>query len=172
MSFGHQAISTFMRRLTSHLGITLLALLLCGSGEAMASVFCPHAAGQEHACCPEKIESAPAGKHHSGSHHAPARGAKSEHRKHASHHRAAEAVSVWAAESSCVHCVSKGDSPAAPASVRELTAQKSGVGKLAALTTKILAQPPAVTVRRFTPRQHAPPGPAGRTHLLLSIFLI
>lgn len=63
--------------------------------------------------------------------------------------------------------------PAAPASVRELTAQKSGAGKAAAHAPKILAQPAAAApVSRFAPRQHAPPGPPGRTHLILSVFLI
>ena len=169
---GHLTASTFMRRLTSHLGITLLALLLCGWGEAMTSVLCPHAAGQGHACCPEKSEGAPAGKHHSASHHQQARGAKSERREHASHHRTAEAVTGPAAGSSCAHCLGRRDLPAAPASVRELTAQKSGAGKVAAHATKILAQPPTVLVSRLAPTQHAPPGPAGRRRLLLSVFLI
>ncbi len=169
---GHLTASTFMRRLTSQLGITLLALLLCGWGEAMASVLCPHAAGLDHACCPAKIDSAPAEQHHSGSHHQPARGARSERREHASHHRAADAVKGLAASSSCAHCVSQRDLPAAPASVRELTTQKSGAGKMAAHATKILAQPVIVHAPRFAPTQHAPPGPAGRRRLLLSVFLI
>ncbi len=162
-----------MRRLTSQFGITLLALLLCGWGEAMASVLCPHAAGLDHACCPEKTESAPAQMHHSASHHRPSRGSESELREHSSHHRAARNVAGRAAGFACAHCVGRGDLPAAPAGVRELTAQKSGAGKAAAHATKILAQPAAaIPVSRFAPTQHAPPGPAGRTHLLLSVFLI
>ena len=157
-----------MRRLTPHLGIILLALLLCGWGEAMASVLCPHAAGLDHACCPAKIDSAPAEKHPGISHHH----AKSERREHASHHRAADAVEGPAAGPSCAHCVGQKELPAAPASVRELTTQKSGAGKLAATATKILAQPAIVPVSRFAPTQHAPPGPAGRRRLLLSVFLI
>lgn len=160
-----------MRRLTSHFGITLLALLLCGWGEAFASALCPHAAGLSHACHPEKAESAPAEKHHSGSHKQTARGAESGRREHSSHHRAAGNAAGRAAGSSCAHCVGRGDLPAAPAGVRELTAQKSGAGKAAAHATKILAQP-AAHVSRLAPGQHAPPGPAGRTHLLLRVFLI
>ena len=162
-----------MRRLTSQLGITLLALLLCGWGEAMASVLCPHAAGLDHACCPEKTESAPAENHHSGSHQRPASGAESERREQSSHHRAAGNAAGRVAGSDCAHCVGRGELPAAPAGVRELTAQKSGAGKAVAHATKILAQPVAAApVSRFAPTQHAPPGPAGRTHLLLSVFLI
>ena len=160
-----------MRRLTSQIGIILLALLLGGWGEVFAVVLCPHAMGQDHACCREKIESAPT-EHHSGSHHQTAQGTKHEHRTHASHHRGTQATLVRAAGSSCAHCMGQRDLPAAPAGVRELTAQKSGAGKLAAHTTKILAQPATVTISRFAPTQHAPPGPAGRTHLLLSVFLI
>lgn len=134
----------------------------------MASVLCPHAAGLSHDCCPPKIDSAPAEKHPGISHHQPARAAKSERREHTSHHRAAGP----AAGSSCAHCVGQKDLPAAPAGVRELTAQKSGAGKMAAHATKILAQPEIVTAPRFAPTQHAPPGPSGRRRLLLSVFLI
>lgn len=160
-----------MRRLTSYIGITLLALLLGGWGEAFAAALCPHAMSEDHACCREKIERVPA-KHHSGSHHQTTQGAKHEHRTHASHHRGTQATLVRAAGSSCAHCMGQRDLPTAPAGVRELTAQKSGAGKLAAHTTKILAQPAIVAISRFAPTQHAPPGPAGRTHLLLSVFLI
>jgi hypothetical protein len=161
-----------MRRLTPHLGITLLALLLCGWGEAFASALCPHAAGLDHACCPAKLDRAPAEKHHSGSRHQPPRVAQSGPRERAPSHRAADAAGGPAAGSSCAHCLGPKEEPAAPASVRELTAQKSGAGKLAAHAAKILAQPAIVRAPLFAPTQHAPPGPAGRRRLLLSVFLI
>lgn len=160
-----------MRRLVSIIGITLLALLVGGWGSVFAAAFCPHmaaTAAEDHSCCLAKIESA--GEHHSNNHQA-THGAKTEQTSAACHlHGDAAALSPVAA--TCAHCVGQNELPATPASVRELTLQKRGAGKMIGQAVTPLALPLAVSIQPFAPTQHAPPAPAGRKHLLLSVFLI
>lgn len=158
-----------MRRLVSSIGITLLALLVGGWGSVVAAAFCPHMAAnqaqaEDHSCCLAKREGV--GANHSSSHHHATHGAKKKQASAASH------LHHDSVAGTCEHCVGQNEFPATTASARELTSQKRDAGKMIAQSVMPLALPVAVSLSRFAPTQHAPPKPAFRKHLLLSVFLI
>lgn len=167
-----------MRRLVSYIGIILLALLVSGWSGTLAAACCPHAGmnqalpvAEEISCHSTKPETHP-------QHHQPA-----------THHEAAHQLKVKMAAipqldsgnhaaigqpaGNCAHCVGQSELPAAPASVRELTLQKTDEGKLVVNKTIQPALPVVpVSVSRFVPSQHAPPWLAARKQLIFGVFLI
>jgi hypothetical protein len=170
----------FMRRFVSYLGIFLLALLVSGSGSVLAAALCPHAgssqsqaaAAEDHACCRAKLEKTEAPRRHSHSSHQEKAHCTKTSSASASHNHGGGGAVFKQATEACAHCIGRNELPATPASVRELTLQKRAASKMVGHTA-VPAQPPtAISIAHFTPTQHAPPEPAIRKHLLLSVFLI
>ena len=165
-----------MRRFVSYIGIILLALLVSGWGSTLAAALCPHAGmnqalpvAEDNSCHSLKIETTAAphqGEHHQVRHELKLKPA-------ARPHQGGGQTALGQPLGACGHCVSQSELPIAPASMRELTLQKRDAGKPFVSQTMLTALPAmAVSVSRFVPSQHAPPGIAPRKHLILGVFLI
>lgn len=182
----HQRASTFMRhqRLLVY-PVLLCALVLSGWGSVLAAALCPHAASRaaaasveagvgvddDHACCHADAEGA--GEHCSGSKHEATGESKATH----AHGQRAQATkplrqALAPSESSCSHCVGHSSLPVAPARFGEPSRPKHDAHRPAQDEAKPVAPPVIRFVSSIAPTQGAPPGPAARKHLLLSIFLI
>lgn len=178
LSFGVSDGFHFMRRFVSYIGITLLALLISGWGSALAAVLCPHAGmnqalpmPEDHSCHSTKFEATAANQHHRGEH------------QEATHEDKMKPVGIPQLQGdghtalgrpagTCAHCMSQNELPATPASMREVTLQKREAGKLVVQKTLLITPPLAVSVSRFVPSQHAPPGLSAPKHLIFGVFLI
>lgn len=167
-----------MRRFVSYIGIILLALLVSGWGSTLAAALCPHAGinqalpmAEDHSCHSLKIETTAAPEPHQGEHHQARHELKV--KPAAMSHQDGGQTALGQPAGACGHCVSQSELPIAPASMRELTLQKRDAGKPVVSQTTLPALPAmAVSVSRFVPSQHAPPGSASRKHLILGVFLI
>jgi hypothetical protein len=169
------------RQLLLFYPVLLCALVLSGWGGVLTAALCPHAAASaraatraaqgmemddDHACC-----------------HREAKGAQKEHCSGSSHEAVGEAKRTTPAaerhpktlapsEASCSHCIGHSSLPVAPVKAGEPSQQGSDAHRLAQDESKPFAPPVAQVVSAIAPTQGAPPGPAARKHLLLSIFLI
>jgi hypothetical protein len=168
----------FMRKFVSYIGIILLALLVSGWGSVLAVALCPHAGmnqalpvTEDHSCHSTKLETTSAD-HQQAAHHEAALDLKVKPVAVPQLHSGGHAA-IGKPSGNCAHCVGQSEFPAAPASVRELTLQKTDEGKLVLTQTPLAALPAAaVSVSRFVPSQHAPPWLAARKQLILCVFLI
>jgi hypothetical protein len=165
-----------MRRFVSYTGIILLALLVSGWSIVLAATLCPHAGmnqalpmAEDHSGCRTKLEAVEM--HHSSSHHEAAHGAQMK-TVAVPHLQGSEHAALGQMTGTCAHCVGQSELPVPPASVRELTLQQRDAGKPVVHTTTLTVPPSVVSMLRFTPTQHSPPGVAGRKHLIFSVFLI
>ena len=165
----------FMRRLVTYICITLLALLVSGWGSMLAAAFCPHArtiqpqaVAGSHSDCHAKTEKAAA--HHSGSHQEAINGANMMPRP-APERNDGLRVALSQPAGTCTHCVGRSELPATAARVCAPSLQQRDDGRIVEQTATPLSLP-RIFYTQFTPTQHAPPGFAGRKHLLLNVFLI
>lgn len=172
-----------MRRQLLFICLLLCALMLSGWGAVLAAALCPHAATagraasvvesmsmeDDHACCPARDEGAAGASEHCSQ---ASQEATHEMEAMASTARPTPQAVAWPA-ASCAHCIGRNGLPAAPAKAASDAAQKrQDAHRLTAQETKLVAPHALSFVSTISPTQGAPPGPAARKHLLLSVFLI
>jgi hypothetical protein len=175
----HQKASAFMRRQFFIIRLLLCALMLSGWGGLLGAAFCPHAAARagavasvaesmsmadDHACC--HADAKGSDKHCSNSSHGAMDGMEATPATEPS----PQALAPPAA--SCSHCIGHSSLPAAPTKAGEATQHRPDAHRLALKEVKHIAPPVVRFVSTIAPTQGAPPGPAARKHLLLSIFVI
>ena len=161
-----------MRRLTSFIGVMLLALQVSGWGTVFAASFCPHAAGiaqlavmESH--CGYRSAEPP---HHAGSDHQAMQGM--EMMPAVQQHDGGFSFPIGQFAATCLHCMERSNSPFTAVSPHVLSLQKHDAGT----PVEKSAMPVASLINPFSPKfiatQNAPPGAAHRKHLLLGVFLI
>jgi hypothetical protein len=156
-----------MRRVTSFIGITLLALLASGWGNALAAALCPKM--QVASCCLTKTthDSAP-------SHEAMAMDGMTMDSMAMMPAAEAEANSAGQPAASCAHCLSSPDLPFKSVvtvnSVRE--SERNLSAPIAAPVLRSLAEFSSSFAPPISSRQHAPPGSSTSLHVLINVFLI
>lgn len=179
-------LGKMMRRRVTHLCV-VAALALSGWGGAVAAAVCAHArAGAHDAHCHAARRAdtdAPRRGHasHAKPHRQPEADPSGDHCRHAQRASTSSAPVASALaqgggaprgrRAPCTHCFA---SPGGATSTAAVTEQ-SRRGKLQQAAPPARSQSAAFDVShapRVTPKQGAPPGPASRRHLVLSVFLI
>jgi hypothetical protein len=152
-----------MRRITSFIGIMLLALLASGWSNVLASALCRNM--QTPDCCLMKTMHDPA-----SSHEAMAMDDMAMTMPAAE----GEANQVGQPMQSCAHCLSSSNLPAK--SVLVVNSVQESKPNLGAAIAALFTGPPVSFSPSFTPaifsRQHAPPGTSAARHVLINVFLI
>ena len=157
-----------MRRVTSFIGLTLLALLVSGWGNVLAAALCPKM--QVASCCLMKTthdSSAP-------SHEAMAMDGMAMDSMAMMPAAEVEANSMGQPAASCAHCLSSPDLPFKSVvtvnSVRE--SERNLSAAVAASVLRSLAAFSSSFAPPISSRQHAPPGSSTSLHVLINVFLI
>src|SRR5207248_3812591 len=156
-----------MRRVTSFIGLTLLALLVSGWGNVLAATLCPKM--QVASCCLTKTT------HDSASQHeAMAMDGMSMDGMAMMPAAEVEANSMGQPAASCAHCLSSPDLPFKSVvtvnSVRE--SERNLSAPIAASVLRSLAAFSSSFAPPISSRQHAPPGSSTSLHVFISVFLI
>ena len=151
-----------MRRVTSFIGITLLALLVSGWGNVLAAALCPKM--QVASCCLMKTTHDSASQHEAMAMDGMAMMPAAE----------VEANSIGQPAASCAHCLSSPDLPFK--SVGTVNSVRESERNLSAAVAASVLRSLAAFSSSFAPpissRQHAPPGSSTSLHVLINVFLI
>jgi hypothetical protein len=151
-----------MRRVTSFIGLTLLALLLSGWGNVLAAALCSKM--QVASCCLIKTTHDSAPSHEAMAMDSMAMMPAAD----------GEANSMSQPAASCAHCLSSPDLPFKSVvtvnSVRE--SERNLSAPVAAPVLRSLAAFSSSFAPPVSSRQHAPPGSSTSRHVLINVFLI
>lgn len=157
-----------MRRFISSIGITLLALLVSGWGNVLATSMCPHALSRQQAIVEKSVEKSTAHQHDSAQE---MDGMKMTPVSSSEHCKSKVAAFEQTAET-CAHCFSRSEAQRSLAAWRELTLKKHDAGAKVEPAAAPLASLAIAFTPQFIPTQNAPPGNSSRRHLQISVFLI